>query len=241
MPYSLKFWKDLASLNWHGGPRQTGHGRTSYTGPSQAGSPHSPMSGTPNAAWKSSASIKGTSSCRCPRSGLGAHHGRSFYLFVLTGAQRHDQAFALESMRNMPDCTRAWPLCMKTRSKTLGRVLLGGRSAVLCKTMLSCAHGCSYKRLIQREHAPRGAFVSLDVGRLQAGIDQKGPAIARTGQVTVELKSTCSSPARSPRRSTSKFTDLKLHMIFDRRRGCHGPSGHLGVLPALNIVLRRRS
>ena len=120
---------------------------------------------------------------------------------------------------------------MKTRSENLRRVLLGGRSAVLCKTMLSCAHGCSYKRLIQREHAPRGAFVSLDVGRLQAGIDQKGPAIARTIQVTVELKSTCSSPARSPRRSTSNFTDLKLHMILDRRRGCHRPRGTLTCCP----------
>ena len=119
-------------------------------------------------------------------------------------------------------------------------VLLGGRSAVLCKTMLSCAHGCSYKRLIQREHAPRGAFVSLDTGRLQAGIDQKGPAIALKGEVTVELKLTCSSPARLPRRSTSSFTDLKLHIILDCRRGCHGPRGTSACCAALNIVLVQR-
>ena len=32
---------------------------------------------------------------------------------------------------------------------------------------------------------------------------------------------------------------LKLHMISDRRRGCHGPSGHLGVLPALMAARNR--
>ena len=69
-------------------------------------------------------------------------------------------------------------------------------------------------------------------------IDQKGPAIALKGELTVESKLTCASPARLPRRSTSNFTDLKLHMILDRRRGCHGPRGTSACCAALNIVLR---